>query len=331
MAMRLAGYADKFSVHPGDTIKFYVNCDGPAEYKAEIVQMIHGDTNPRGPGFIEKLVADAPVGTHAGRKQIIHSGSYGYVADAKQFHVDSFTLQCWIWPTTPKTHPRYWKHGAQGLVTKWADGKGYGLFLNEDGKVEVRINEHKIATDLPLRDHAWHFIAATFDAATGEVVLYHEPQIVYALDPVVEPVKATVQAKISHSAAPFAIAAYVDKLDGGPLAQSSMPAGISFTGKYNGKIDSPRLAGRALSRFEIETLKLGAQPGLSERRHSGPTGPLSEVIVGSWDFSDGIDTIVAKDHGPYGFDATIVNCPTRGMTGYNWSGQNFDWKHAAKE
>jgi len=25
------------------------------------------------------------------------------------------------------------KHGAQGLVTKWCDGKGYGLFMNAEG------------------------------------------------------------------------------------------------------------------------------------------------------------------------------------------------------
>ncbi|MGK8232890.1 hypothetical protein [Roseovarius mucosus] len=55
-AMRLAGYADTFGVHPGGTIKFMINCDGPKEFKAEIVQMINGDTNPRGPGFIEKAV-----------------------------------------------------------------------------------------------------------------------------------------------------------------------------------------------------------------------------------------------------------------------------------
>ena len=54
MTMKITGYADKFSVHPGDTIKFYVNCDGPAEYKAEIVKMINGDTNPRGPGLSRK-------------------------------------------------------------------------------------------------------------------------------------------------------------------------------------------------------------------------------------------------------------------------------------
>ncbi len=35
--------------------------------------------------------------------------------------------------------------------------------------------------------------------------------------------------------------------------------------------------------------------------------------------------------GPYLFDATIVNCPTRAMTGYNWEGQVFDWKVAPEQ
>ncbi|WP_200952425.1 N,N-dimethylformamidase beta subunit family domain-containing protein [Mesorhizobium sp. Root552] len=330
-AMRLTGYADKFGVHPGDKIKFFVNCDGPSEYTAEIVQMINGDTNPRGPGFIEKSIKADVNRTYKGRKQVIHSGSYGFVEDCKQLRVESFTLQCWIWPTTPKTHPQYWKHGAQGLVSKWSDNKGYGLFINEDGALELRINEHRISTGQTIRDHAWHFVAATFDAATGDVVLYHEPQIVYALDPVIEPVKTKIKAKIQHSNIPAAIAAYVEKLDNGSLARSSKPAGVVLGGKYNGKIDSPRICNRALNRTEIELMKLGAQPGLTERRNSGPTDALSETIVAAWDFSDGISTRTAKDAGPYRLDAEIVNCPTRALTGYNWSGQNFDWKHAPKE
>src|ERR1700721_127813 len=131
--MKITGYADKFSGHPGDTIKFFVNCDGPAEYQAEIVKMIHGDTNPRGPGFIEEAIKAAHNAT--------------------------------------KTHPKYWKHGAQGLVTKWHDGKGYGLFMNAEGCIEFRINDQVITTGAPVRDHAWHFVAATFDAATGEATL----------------------------------------------------------------------------------------------------------------------------------------------------------------
>ena len=165
MTMRLTGYADKFGVHPGDKISFYVNCDGPSGFKAEIVQMINGDTNPRGPGLIEKSVKAKCNQDYPGRRQIIYSGSYGFVDDKPEFRVQSFTLQCWIWPTTPKTHPQYWKHGAQGLLTKWSGNKGYGLFINENGCLELRINDQKITMGAPVRDHAWHFVAATFDAA----------------------------------------------------------------------------------------------------------------------------------------------------------------------
>lgn len=330
-AMRLTGYADKFSVYPGDKIKFYVNCDGPAKYDASIVRLINGDTNPRGPGFIEKAVPSAVEGTYDGVKQVVYGGSYGYVADAPQLQVQSFTLQCWVWPTTPKTDPRYWKHGPQGLVTKWSDGKGYGLFLNEAGCAELRINGETFTTGAPLRDHAWHFLAATFDAATGTVTLYHEPQVVYALDPEIPPVTASFSGKIEHSGIPLVIAGYVGSLDPSPLGYSAVPKGVVVKGHYNGKIDSPRLCSRALSRFEIEIMKAGVQPGLTERRNSGPTGPLSEVIVAAWDFSDGINTLTAKDQGPYKLHAALVNCPTRAMTGYNWAGTVFDWKSSPKE
>jgi N,N-dimethylformamidase len=329
--MRLTGYADKFGVHPGDKIRFFVNCDGPKNFDVQIVKMIHGDTNPRGPGHIEHNVDAKCNGTKAGRKQVIYSGSYGWISDRPHFRVDSFTMQCWVWPTTPKTHPKYWKHGAQGLMTKWSNGKGYGLFINEDGCAELRINGQKITTGAPLRDHAWHFLAATFDAKTGEAVLYHEPQIVYALDPEIAPAKAKVSGKIQHDEIPFAVAAYADRKDSSPEAKASVPAGIVMGGHYNGKIDSPRLCRRALSRLEIETMKLGAQPGLTERRGSGPTGPLSECIVGAWDFGDGINTIVGRDKGPYLHHLAIVNCPTRAMTGHNWQGWTFDWKGAPEE
>ena len=87
----------------------------------------------------------------------------------------------------------------------------------------------------------------------------------------------------------------------------------------------------ALSRQDIETMKMGANRAMTERRNCGPTGDLAKVIVGSWDFSDGINTIMGKDKGPYLYNLDIVNCPTRAMTGHNFTGHNFDWKHAQDE
>ena len=207
-------------------------------------------------------------------------------------------MQCWIWPTTPKTHPKYWRHGAQGLMGKWCNGKGYGLFINESGHIELRINGKKVTTGAPVRDHAWHFIAATYDAETGEAVSTMSRRSSMRSIRAIPPVKTKLGVKIQNATGvPFTVACYTGALDDGPLAKSSKPAGIVMAGHYNGKIDSPRLCKEALSRQDIETMKLGAQPGLTERRHCGPTGELAEVIVGSWDFSDGINTIIGK--GPW--------------------------------
>ncbi len=93
--MRLTGYADKFGVHPGDTIRFHVNCDGPKKYDTQLVKMIHGDTNPRGPGLIERKRRASLNGSYKGRRQVIHSGSYGCVEDSSQLRAQSFTLQ-WL-------------------------------------------------------------------------------------------------------------------------------------------------------------------------------------------------------------------------------------------
>jgi len=49
------GYSDRISVAPGEQIQFMVSCEGAATYQADIVRLIHGDTNPAGPGFKEEL------------------------------------------------------------------------------------------------------------------------------------------------------------------------------------------------------------------------------------------------------------------------------------
>ena len=37
--LRIAGYADRFSVHPGEEIRFYVNSERSESYDAEIVRL----------------------------------------------------------------------------------------------------------------------------------------------------------------------------------------------------------------------------------------------------------------------------------------------------
>jgi N,N-dimethylformamidase len=329
--MRITAYADKWSVEQGDSIRFYVNCDGPARYRAQLVKLINGNPDPAGPGAKEVPV-DAPVnGEHRGTPQAINSGSYVVVPDRRPLRVDSFTLQCWVWPTMPVKPHGYWRAGPQALIAKWLDGAGYGLFIDQDGCPELRVNARHLSSGAPLRDRAWHFLAASFDAETGRATLHHEPQIRYALDPAVPPAVATFDEVVSHPEVPLTIAACPERFDDGPAGRSSVPRGLEMGRHYNGKIDSPRLCNRALTRLEIETMKLGARPELDERRGPGPSADLSTALVASWDFSEGIPTRQAVDKGPYRLHGEVVNLPTRAMTGHNWRGVETNWQHAPAE
>ena len=48
--------------------------------------------------------------------------------------------------------------------------------------------------------------------------------------------------------------------------------------------------------------------------------------IAAWDFSRGIPTQIASDTGAQAAHATLLNLPTRAMTGANWSGAVHDWK-----
>lgn len=329
--MRITAYADQWSVQQGAPIRFYVNCDGPSRYTAQLVQLVQGDTNPAGPG-VKEFPIEAPVnGAYDGRRQIIHSGSYAFVPDRRPLRVAGFTLQCWVWPTMPTKPEGYWRPGPQALFAKWSRGEGYGLFINEDGCPELRVNGESVSSGAPLRDRAWHFLAATFDAASNKAVLYHEPQIRYALDPDIHPAEATLSGPPRHTDIPLTAGGHVDRIDSGPVGDSSAPRGVIVGGHYNGKIEGPRLCNRALTRLEIETMKQGARPELDERRGPGPTGELSACLVAAWDFAEGIPTRRIVDKGPYLLHGELVNLPTRAMTGHNFRGVETNWQHAPEE
>ncbi len=50
-----------------------------------------------------------------------------------------------------------------------------------------------------------------------------------------------------------------------------------------------------------------------------------------WDFAIGTQTQVATDIGPHAAHATLVNLPTRAMTGASWTGAVHDWKAAPEQ
>ena len=98
--------------------------------------------------------------------------------------------------------------------------------------------------------------------------------------------------------------------------------GIGTSFHFNGKLEAPALARRALGRAEILALAGGSFPkGLR------PKG-LREEVVGSWDFSHQTSSETIIDVGPNDLHGRLVNLPTRAVTGHRWMGEAMDWTRA---
>ena len=319
--MQVVGYADRLSVQPGETIRFMVSSELPT-YRADIVRLIHGDQNPKSPGFKEEIVTAAVNKEYPGRHQDLRAGSYAVVSDSSTLRqTGSLTLAAWIAPTTPRK-------GVQGIITKWSamDSLGYGLFIDEDGSLALWLGEkdgqiQKIRTGVPLRAWVpaniwpggnqmanttiWYFVAATFDAGSGRVTLRQEPVPKWPGDDTGAVAEQTVSLRsIGASDAPLLMAGYREWRD---TAQQLVG------GNFNGKIEAPKLFGRALSSQELDGL----------RNDGGPSD-----VVTAWDFSLDISSRRVSDTGPNHLHGQTVQMPTRGMTGHNWKQETTGFPQA---
>ena len=73
--MKIVGYSDRLSVQPEQSIRFMVSSELPA-YRTEIVRLIHGDSNPKGPGVKHEPVETPVTGQYRGRPQKFSRGSF---------------------------------------------------------------------------------------------------------------------------------------------------------------------------------------------------------------------------------------------------------------
>lgn len=314
MSLELIGYASVLSAAPGESIRFMVSTD-LSRYKADIVRLIHGDNNPAGPGFKEQVLETPISGEYVGRKQTACPGSYVQVPDAPALRVTSFTVQAWVYPTTPGNGK------AVGIVSKWSpDTGGFGLFLNEEGEPELRVgggdgsDAGVLETGAALAAREWCFVAASFDAATKRACLYQLP-VTKGLDEsesvVVENALAATGAL--ESDAPLLIGAgYLEAVTDG-----RKPA----RGVFNGKIDRPRIFARVLSLEETQALS----------RDVPPQEVDAEQLVAAWDFAQEIATSRVVDTSRHALHGKAMQMPMRAVTDHTWRGEVYDYRFAPQE
>jgi len=293
----LTGYADRFSVAPGETIAFKVSSTAATPYQARLVRLISGDPNPAGPGIKEEPVPAPFAASYPSRVQPVPLGSYLRVPDAPAFRrLASFTVVATIWPTTPG-------QGRQGIVARHDPKAGSGFALFVDGRgagALVGNGRGGVATvhvGKPLVARTWYRVWATYDATTRTLTVGQAP--------LVSRVRAD---DAGHAAASVDFSPAFDS--GTPLLVAAL-GGAPVGGHYNGKIEGPALYDVALA----ETAS--ALDGIS-RRH----------LVAAWDFSRETSSTRAVDAGPSGLHGELVNLPARAMMGSTWTGEEMCWRHA---
>jgi N,N-dimethylformamidase len=319
------GYSDRISVAPGDGIRFMVSATGKEHYQADIVRLIRGDANPQGPGFKEEIIETTANCVYPARHQPVYSGSHVLIDDkAGTLNLGAaITLHAYIMPTTVGK-------GVQGILTRWdpQQSAGWALVIDEQRRLALWLGDKaghliQIAVPVPLVDNVWYSAGASYDGASGLAILDLRP-VVNSVNCLRGPV-AIVPSAITHevtaerigfrSEAPTVIA-------GWSAGQTASGAAI-VSGHYNGKIDRPRVYGRALAATELAELAEGREP---ERG-----GALAQ-----WDFALGINPSgIATDHvvdgSGNGLHGNCVNAPARGMTGRNWTGGSEHFVHAPAE
>ena len=310
--MKIIGYSDRFSVKPGEEIGFLISSD-VAEYTADIVRLIHGDTHPDGPGFKVAEVTTPVTGRYPGRVQTVHSGSHIRVEDAPRLRLDAaFTIQVLVNPTRLAA-------GRQALVAKWdaVHSAGYGLYLAEDGSFAVTVGDgtgrtQTVRSSAQVLEGIWYLVAAMYDGS--ELTLLQRPMVGtangrFTLTSSMGPLTSTVSVPAtvhpaSSNGVPLTMAAHVERL-------TEELIGVVPGALFNGKLDRPRLHSTALSGAEVvEAIESPHGPiswprGISRRR-----SPARESCG-----PGGSPTCPAR-----GSTAPPSICPTRAMTGYNWRG-----------
>jgi N,N-dimethylformamidase len=298
----LTGYADRFSVAPGETIAFKVSSIAATPYEARLVRLISGDPNPAGPGIKEEPVPAPFAGRYPSRVQPVPLGSYLRVPDAPALRrLRSFTAVATIWPTTPAK-------GRQGILARHdpAAGTGFALFVAGRGAGALvgdgRGGSAVVEVGLGLEARTWYRVWAAYDAATRTLAVGQAPLVprLWAED-------------AGHASIVVGFAPALDS--GTPLLVAAL-GGAPVRGHYNGKVERPALYDAAL-----DAAALACAPGGAAARH----------LVAAWDFGREISSTRAVDVGPNALHGEFVNLPARAVTGSNWTGAEPCWRHAPEQ
>ncbi len=279
--MELLGYAQPCIAHAGETVEVKVSTTLPG-FTAEVVRL-GLSARPAVPQVVD--------GYFPGRHQELLSGSY-LVAELGDAPTGGQTVQFWFFPTLLT--------GRQCLMAGFAADGGWEIAVGADRRLSAaRLSGsgevlRSASVGPVLRAGRWYFAAASVDPAgiARLTVAARDPRRPQA------DLGAAVPVDLGGTCPP------PTRMSVGAAAARERPLRC-----FNGKIDTPRLFTGVLSPGALRALATDADAalvgGLLHEWRFGPQAALPPYRV--------------PDAGPGRRDGVLVNMPTLGVTGRNWS------------
>ena len=304
--LSLAGYAERLSVRPGETIRFHVASDGAAPVSASVVRVICADPNPAGPGIRKQAVAASVREVAKPQRQAAPLGSYAVIpGSAVVAGLGSFTAVVNVWIGGSAGTPGcIWAFGDLASAShrvlisaaRSANGIGFAASVGLGSAMPV-----EIAT-ADMQPECWYTLVLTHDAEERALRLSCVP-----LDGTSSSSRS--EARLDREVALGGV--------GEMRFAGGLPGGTpgTPTGCFSGRIERPILFAAALKPQDFD-----------------PQGKSDvSALVAAWDFSREIGSSRIVDIGPHGLHGRLVNLPTRAVTGSRWDGTEMSWRHAPQQ
>ncbi len=287
-----------------------VSCEQPA-YDVRLVRLIHGDTNPGGPGFKQRVVPSAIDGRRPGKRETIRSGSCVDIAlDGVGVDLSREVSFCAFVQATDPAAGTPQVIAGQGTPV---DGTGWALALSAEGDLQVIGAGQVVARLGPMRRWAWYLLALSLrireDGADATGTAWRRPVRAWPDDPPAE--------------VAFAAGSILPAPGAALMLAGARDAAGGHAHHFDGRIDRPRLLAGTVTG---ERLRAWA-----DRPDDLTTLAEAGELAGAWDFSRDVDTALARDVSGNGRHGRVVNLPARAVTGHNFRGEETCFRLAPEQ
>ena len=259
----IAGYSDRLSVRPGETIRFAVSSLANTNYQATLFRSISSDPNPKGPGIVE-LNADEyfkPVELPS-RHQSINPGSYGETTKPlPTAFKNSIKLAISVFPTRLTDHLQ--------TIVSWGPLR---ITLNDKGYVAFYCDDVKFITSKePIISAKWYTISIEIskdqktvlcirDNLNGEEEQTHKENSLHCID--------------------------LDEFENAKIRVATDQSKTEF---FNGKIEAPQIKvdGKTILKYDFSqqmpSFEVPAEIGPPLMLYNSPTRAVKGM---NWDASE---------------------------------------------